>query len=102
MDEKRGEKRASFVCEASCEDLASGTRVPNARIGDLSCSGAFVESLVVFSTGAQVRLRFSVDGQPIDVTAEVVNPMQSMGMGVRFLDLNAAGRQAIERVVGNG
>lgn len=101
MQEKRGEKRAAFVCEAICEDLASGTRVPNARISDLSCSGAFIDSLVVFSAGAQVRLSFALDGDAIEVTAEVVNPMPTMGMGVRFLDLTPAGRQAIERVVSN-
>jgi hypothetical protein len=96
----RGAARASYVCQVECEELGSGTRIPNARISDLSVSGAFVESIVVFSRGSQVRLVFSVDAAPVSVTAEVVNPMPSMGMGMRFLDLEPEQRRAIESLTG--
>jgi len=96
----RGAARASYVCQTECEDLGSGTRIPNARISDLSVSGAFVESIVAFALGSQVRLTFTVNQVLVSVTAEVVNPMPTMGMGMRFLDLEPEQRQAIASLTG--
>jgi hypothetical protein len=98
----RGAARAAYVCQAECEDLASGTRIPNARISDLSVSGAFVESMVAFALGSQVRLAFTVNHVAVSVTAEVMNPMPAMGMGMRFLDLEPEQRRAIESLTGEG
>jgi hypothetical protein len=96
----RGAARAAYVCQAECVELTSGTRIPGARISDLSESGAFVESMVVFGLGSQVRLDFALGHAPVSVIAEVVNPMPAMGMGLRFLDLGPESRSLIQELVG--
>jgi len=98
--QSRGAVRAALVCQVECTELASGTRLPNARVSDVSTSGIFVESMVAFPSGSRVLLAFDVCGVPVRVTAEVVNPMPSMGMGMRFLDLEAEPRRAIESLTG--
>lgn len=98
----RGAVRTAYVCQTECVELTSQTRLPGARINDISVSGAFVESMVVFEQGARVHLGFDVEAVPVSVTAEIVNPMPTMGMGVRFLDLAPEAREAIASLAGQG
>jgi len=71
---------------------------------NLSAWGAFIRTAVPFDVGSQVVLRFEMPGGGVPVTSlgRVVwsNPDPSkwsgMGMGIEFLDLASADRQAIE------
>jgi uncharacterized protein (TIGR02266 family) len=71
---------------------------------NLSAWGAFIRTAVPFDVGSQVVLRFEMPGggSPVTSLGRVVwsNPDPSkwsgMGMGIEFLDLASADRQAIE------
>jgi len=70
----------------------------------LSTQGVFIRTAVPFDLGEQVLLRFEIPGQarPVYAMGQVVwqnaDPSKrgGMGMGLRFLDLAAADREAIE------
>lgn len=95
--ERRGAKRITYFCEAKLEgmDVAHAS----VRLADLSVNGAFVDTRSVLPAGAVTRLRFTIGAREISVSAEVRYSMPGMGMGLRFLDLAAADREVIERLV---
>ncbi|MBI2162676.1 MAG: TIGR02266 family protein [candidate division NC10 bacterium] len=72
---------------------------------NLSARGVFIQTAVPFEVGEQVILRFQVPGHeaPVKVTGQVVwrnaDPGKhgGTGMGIQFLDLAPADREAIER-----
>jgi len=71
---------------------------------NLSAWGVFIRTAVPFDAGEQVLLRFSLPEReaPVTVTGRVIwgNPDPSkwggMGMGIQFVDLAEADREAIE------
>ncbi len=99
MIEKRDATRIPYRCEVGCEEVESGARPPNPMIADLSTTGIFVDTTVVFSKGAIVTLNFTLRSLVMCVKAEVAHPMPTMGMGLRFLDLTPAQIAALEGVV---
>ena len=48
MLEKREAVRVPFRCEVDCEEVQTGTRPPSPKIADLSTTGVFVDTTVVF------------------------------------------------------
>ncbi|MBI2344065.1 MAG: PilZ domain-containing protein [Deltaproteobacteria bacterium] len=72
---------------------------------NLSVSGLFLRTRISMRVGARLLLRFQVPNQtaPIRVVGEVVrvareeDPAQALGLGVRFIELEAAVRRAIEQ-----
>lgn len=97
--DKRAEKRVSFPCEVDCAGLGVGSSSTSPRISDLSLGGAFVDSAATVPPGTRFRMRFALPSLVVDCEAEVVHEMAQFGMGVRFLDLTALQRVAIEEVV---
>jgi len=65
-------------------------------MADLSLTGAFLDCMGGLRAGTRLALRFRVGEQEVQATAEVVHQMPQFGMGVRFLELSAEGRVAIE------
>lgn len=77
---------------------------------DVSLGGLFIESEIPLKIGTRVFLsfRFSDTAPPIRTTGEVMRLERLAsatsgvsGMGIRFLDLENAHRQAIEQYVGS-
>lgn len=96
-EEKRTAKRISYVCEVECEGAGISHLVT--RINDLSTTGAFVDSIVSFSPGSMLKLKFRIKDIPIETTAEVRYSMPTMGMGVQFLNLKPNHCAALESLV---
>lgn len=99
MDERRNAKRVAFACEVECYNVGAGANPLNPRISDLSTTGAFVDSVMALPVGAVLKLKFDLPSLQVVVQAEVVQSMPQFGMGVRFLDLTAVQRSAIQQIV---
>ena len=99
MSDKRQSQRVSYACEVTCTGVGMGGSPLNPRISDLSVTGAFIDCMTQIPQGSKVKLKFTVGGRDISSTAEVAHSMPSFGMGVKFLDLSAEDRQAIEEFV---
>jgi type IV pilus assembly protein PilZ len=70
------------------------------RASNLSVGGAFFAQTIPLPLGTRVSLRFTLpgDAQEISCAGEIVTA-KDLGMGVQFLDLQAADRARIERLV---
>lgn len=70
------------------------------RASNLSVGGAFFTQTFPLPIGTQTRLRFSLPGSdhPIACRAEIVSTKE-LGMGVRFIDLDAADHLRIEALI---
>jgi uncharacterized protein (TIGR02266 family) len=71
------------------------------RTGNVSLGGVFFEQTIPHALGTRVRLRFSLpnNNTPVETTAEIVNTPSSkdgLGMGLRFVDLSDAARDALQ------
>jgi len=74
---------------------------------DLSIGGAFVRSHLLFEIGEVLSLQFSLpDGRPVRASGKVVRVSRDTGddvvpgMGIQFLDLPDADREALRKLVG--
>src|ERR1044071_6364126 len=95
--DRREAKRISYICEVECE--GAGINRLNTRINDLSLTGAFIDSIVSFSPGTELKLRFRIKDVLVETIAEVRYSMPQMGMGVRFLDLRPDHCAALESLI---
>ena len=91
--------RVYNVVEVECHTLDESLTPVAARMSDLSLTGAFLDCMGGLRPGTRLGLRFKVGEQDVQATAEVVHQMPQFGMGVRFLELSADGRAAIERLL---
>jgi hypothetical protein len=97
--EKRASRRVMSPLDLECWTL-SGPQTPvTARVSDLSGSGAFLDCMNPVPVGTRLALRFVLGEYLVEVTAEVMHVMPQFGMGVRFLDLPAGSRAAIEQLL---
>lgn len=85
-----------------------GTGAKRVGIYNLSCGGAFLETMRPSQEGGQIVLRVSLGDNDIEVEARVVTtnvpgnlqrPNLPMGMGVRFVNLSDGAARAIARYV---
>jgi Tfp pilus assembly protein PilZ len=74
---------------------------------DLSIGGAFVRSHLLFEIGETLSLQFALpDGRAIRASGKVVRVSRDTGddvvpgMGIQFVDLPDADREALRRLVG--
>ncbi len=95
--ERRRSKRVAYFCEAVLEGIDVARSA--VRLADLSVDGVFVDTRTVLPPGVVANLRFTLNGVEIRTIAEVRYSMAGMGMGLRFLDLADADRQAIATYV---
>ena len=94
-EEHRLSKRVVYYAEATIEGLDAG----QARVSDLSTSGAFVDSRVVLAPGTITKLTFRIRDREIKVTVTIRYAIPDIGMGVHFLNLAADDQALIEEVV---
>lgn len=98
--DKRVSKRIPYPVEA--EFYGVGVSPVNLRIGDLSATGAFIDTITALPLGSVLSLRFVLESTEISVQAQVCYSMPQIGMGVRFLDLAPDQRDLIQSVVQKG
>ena len=107
-DETRGggeERRASpripvemWVEESTARELYFQ------RGANISAGGIFLERTIPHARGTHVTLRFTLPGDaaPVEVKGEIVNvgeANEELGMGVKFLAIDDADRERIERFI---
>lgn len=100
--ERRGGPRLSLGIPIEYQTLRSFQK---SNEFNMSANGVFIRTAVPFDMGEPVVLRFQLPGQevPVSVTGQVVwrnaDPSKAggMGMGIRFVEMGAEGREAIER-----
>jgi hypothetical protein len=97
--EKRTSRRVMSPLDLECSTLTGHQTPVSARISDLSGSGAFLDCQNPVPVGSKLALRFVLNDYLVEVAAEVVHVMPQFGMGVRFTDLAAQTRDAIERLL---
>ncbi len=97
--DKRSSRRVANPLDLECCTLAGHPIPVEARISDLSSSGAFLDCQNPVPVGTKLALRFVLGEYLVEVAAEVVHVMPLFGMGVRFLDLSPDSRSAIERLL---
>lgn len=97
LNDRREDKRISYVCEVECHGAGLGRLVT--RINDLSMSGAFIDSTTCYASGTVLDLRFRVHDITIETSAEVRYSARKKGMGVRFLDLKPEYAAALESLI---
>ncbi|MFN7132932.1 MAG: PilZ domain-containing protein [Myxococcales bacterium] len=70
------------------------------RAANLSVGGAFFDKTIPEPVGKVVLLRFTLPGAPREISCrgEIVSA-QGLGMGVKFVDLKDADREAIETLL---
>ena len=96
--ERRTSRRVSLVTQMR---TIVGGRPLVGYTRDISAGGMFVETENPAERGTEVALRFKLtpDGPILDARATVVYSMGGEGMGLRFWEISAEVRQAIESFI---
>lgn len=87
--DRREGLRFPFTIAADVTELPSQIRVAG-RTSDIGLGGCYVDTLTPLSVGAVVRLRLERELRQVDAVAKVVFAHPSMGMGLRFCEVNPA------------
>lgn len=70
------------------------------RVGDLSVTGCFVETIEPNAKGTRVTLRVEIpDWGPLELTGEVMYSSPPIGYGVRFVDVPPASALILQATV---
>jgi hypothetical protein len=93
--ERRSADRHSFTASAEVVELASGARF-STRTTDLGPGGCFVDTMVPFPVGAQVKVAVRKDKTQFDTRGTVVYSQHGLGMGIAFDALDASQRAALD------
>jgi hypothetical protein len=80
---RRGAPRYQFIAEAEVTEITSNTKL-NAKTGDLSFGGCFLDMLNPSPEGTEIRVRISHASATFTTLGRVVFVFPDMGMGVVF------------------
>jgi hypothetical protein len=70
------------------------------RIGDLSVTGCFVESIEPAATGENLTIRITIpDWGTLELSAEIMYSSPPIGFGVRFVDVPPASALILQATV---
>jgi len=95
--DRRNSKRITYICEVECE--TEGAHRITTRVNDISMTGMFIDSMTNFAVGRVLKLKFRVKDRLIETMGEVRYSMRQVGMGVRFINLNAEQRAVLESLI---
>jgi hypothetical protein len=95
-EERRNNRRVAQPLEGSWWGSSGATRC---RIGDISESGCFVQSLMNPSPGERTKITVSVGQDSVTLDASVVYAEPGMGFAVRFDNLTPEDRASLSRLV---
>jgi hypothetical protein len=93
--ERRGTRRHAFTATAEVTEIRSGARF-STRTTDLGPGGCFVDTVVPFPVGAQVRVSVHKGKKEFQTAGAVVYSQAGLGMGIAFDQLDANQRRALE------
>ena len=93
--ERRNADRHSFTASAEVIELGSGARF-STRTTDLGPGGCFVDTMVPFPVGAQVKVAVRKGETQFDTRGTVVYSQHGLGMGIAFDALDAFQRAALD------
>jgi hypothetical protein len=93
--ERRNADRHSFTASAEVIEINSGARF-STRTTDLGPGGCFVDTMVPFPVGAQVKVVVRKDETEFDTRGAVVYSQHGLGMGIAFDELDASKRAALD------
>ena len=83
MQDRRDAQRLPLILAVEVTEVDSGARL-SARTSDVSRTGCYVDTLNPTPTGTVVRVKFSHNGEPLDLLARIVYVSPRLGMGIRF------------------
>jgi uncharacterized protein (TIGR02266 family) len=97
-DERRKYARVSVAVEV---DITSEHNFYVGRTRDISAGGLFIETPIGIDIGSLVDVDLSLDGERFSLRSEVMWALtgpgnQTVGVGVRFTDLNDRAKAAID------
>jgi hypothetical protein len=93
--ERRNADRHSFTAAAEVIELGSGARF-STRTTDLGPGGCFVDTMVPFPVGAQVKVVVRKGETQFDTRGTVVYSQHGLGMGIAFDALDSSQRAALD------
>jgi hypothetical protein len=95
--DRRETPRVAHVFDATCSGPLGDRAV---RIGDLSVSGCFVESIESPEAGERVELRIEIPSRgTVTLAATVMYNSPPVGFGVKFLDVSRDTRVVLQAAI---
>ncbi|MFZ0636243.1 MAG: PilZ domain-containing protein [Candidatus Acidiferrales bacterium] len=85
--ERRGDARHIFTATAEVVELGTGARF-STRTTDLGPGGCFVDTLVPFPVGSNVRIALHKGKNTFETEGKVVYAQAGLGMGIAFNELS--------------
>jgi PilZ domain len=93
--ERRGNDRHPITASAEVIELGSGARFAT-RTTDLGPGGCFVDTMVPFPVGANVRVKVHKGKTQFETSGVVVYSQTGLGMGIAFSDMELSQRSALD------
>jgi hypothetical protein len=93
--DRRGTGRHTVTASAEVIELSSGARF-STRTTDLGPGGCFVDTMVPFPVGANVRLKVQKGKSQFETGGLVVYSQAGLGMGIAFSDMAPSQRSALD------
>jgi hypothetical protein len=93
--DRRRSKRVAYLLNVEGNSEKTGRF--STRLSDISMTGAFMDSVTGFAEGTTFELRFKIGARAVRVNCEVRYAIEHIGMGIRFMDLKTADREALEK-----
>jgi hypothetical protein len=94
IPERRRMERYSFSAVAEAFELRSQARVAG-RCSDLSMGGCYVDTLAPFAVESTLRISIHHDSREFQALAVVAYSHPSMGMGIRFTEMETVSRNVL-------
>jgi hypothetical protein len=93
--ERRGTDRHVVTASAEVVELGSGAKF-STRTTDLGPGGCFVDTMVPFSVGSNVRVNVYKGKTQFETGGVVVYSQTGLGMGIAFADMEPQQRSALD------
>ena len=93
--ERRGNDRHFVTASAEVVELASGAKF-STRTTDLGPGGCFVDTMVPFPVGANVRVKVHKGKTQFETGGTVVYSQTGLGMGIAFSNMEDSQRNALD------
>jgi hypothetical protein len=94
-DERRHHARYPLSATLEGVEVQSKARF-SGRISDLSIGGCYVDSIIVFSVGATLKIRLTHDGKTFETRSKVSASTPGMGMSLTFTDTGPEQSQTLQ------
>jgi len=92
--DRRADPRYKFMAAAVAVEKKSGTQI-DARVGDLSREGCFLETNIPFPLGAIVSIRITKGAKSFLAVARIVSSSAAKGMGLFFTTVDPPQREIL-------